>query len=221
MNTENSVRELRDDAVVPPPPPDARRAPAGDDRWARNPVVQAADRVAAYYPDDPRRKSPALATIMSLMPGLGQVYVGYYQQGFTNILIVAGTITLLNNSGRTGLSAMEPLLGVFLAFFWLYNLVDAGRRASFYNQALAGMEKIPAPDRLELPSGGGSLAGGALLVVAGLILLSNTMFGVSLQWLEQWWPVGLVAAGGYLIYSSMRDRRSRSTAAPAAEADGR
>lgn len=201
MTTDNSVRELRDETVMPPPPGDRSRSGASyppDDRWATK---------AAYYPDDPRRKSPALATIMSLMPGLGQVYVGYYQQGFTNILVVAGTITLLANSGDIGLSALQPLLGVFLAFYWLYNLVDAGRRATFYNQALAGVGKVTVPEDLRLPSGGGSLAGGVALVVLGVIIFSNTMYGISLRWLEQWWPLGLVAGGAYLIYSSLRDRR--------------
>lgn len=207
MTTDNSVRELGDEPVVPPPA-DPRHAPAipsSDDRWSRNPVVRAADRVSAYYPDDPRRKSPALATIMSLMPGLGQVYVGYYQQGFTNILIVGGLITLLSSS-RFGLWALEPLIGVFLAFFWLYNLVDAGRRATFYNQALAGVDKVSLPEDMKLPSGGGSLMGGVVLVVAGFVIFSNTMFGLSLEWLERWWPVGLVAVGVYLIYSAMKDR---------------
>lgn len=209
MNTENNVREVGDEAAVPPADP--RRAaarPPAEDRWARNAVVQAADRVAAYYPDDPRRKSPALATIMSAMPGLGQVYVGYYQQGFTNILIVATTITLLSQSGRIGLEALQPLLGVFLAFFWLYNLVDAGRRASFYNQALAGMDRLPVPSDMHLPTGGGALAGGVGLILAGLVVFSNTMFGMSLEWLERWWPLGLVAVGAYLVYSSVRDRRA-------------
>lgn len=165
---------------------------------------------ARRYLDDPRRKSPALATIMSLMPGLGQIYVGYYQQGFINILVVAGIITFLSNGGSIGLAAVEPLLGLFLAFFWLYNLVDAGRRASFYNQALAGLEKTTLPEDLRLPSGSGSLAGGVALIVLGLIVFSNTMYGISLEWLERWWPLGLVAGGAYLIYCSLRDRRRRS-----------
>jgi hypothetical protein len=220
MNTENNVREVGNEGIVPPPTSESRRGPGrqpGDERWSRNPVVQAAERVAAYYPDDPRRKSPALATIMSLMPGLGQVYVGYYQQGFTNVLVVATIITLLAQSNHIGLNGMEPLLGVFLAFFWLYNLVDAGRRASFYNQALAGMEKPPLADELALPTGGGALAGGVALVLAGVIVFSNTMFGVSLEWLREWWPLGLVAIGGYLIYSSIRDRRGRRSGSSAGD----
>jgi hypothetical protein len=43
---------------------------------------------------DPRRKSVALASILSCMPGLGQVYVGYYHLGFIYILVVTGLITI-------------------------------------------------------------------------------------------------------------------------------
>ena len=40
---------------------------------------------------DPRSKSPALAAILSMMPGLGQVYIGYYQRGFVHILVIASS----------------------------------------------------------------------------------------------------------------------------------
>jgi hypothetical protein len=202
MNSDTPVHELRDDAAMPPQ--DRTRPPVPyppDERWGRK---------GAYFADDPRRKSPALATLLSLMPGIGQIYVGYYQQGFVNIFVVAGTITLLANSGRWGVHGLEPLLGVFLAFYWLYNLVDAGRRAALYNHALAGLDKAALPEDVPLPSGGGSLAGGVALVAIGLIVFSNTMFGFSLEWLERWWPIGLVAAGAYLIYSSVLDRQKKS-----------
>ena len=42
---------------------------------------------------DSRRKSPGLACFLSLMPGLGQVYVGYYQRGFVHAAVVAALIT--------------------------------------------------------------------------------------------------------------------------------
>jgi len=35
------------------------------------------------------------------------------------------------------------------------------------------------------------------------------MFGFSLEWLERWWPAGLIAGGAYLVYSGMKDRMRR------------
>ncbi|MCB1163704.1 MAG: hypothetical protein R3C71_02895 [Candidatus Krumholzibacteriia bacterium] len=139
-------------------------------------------------------KSPVLACFLSLFPGLGQVYVGYYQRGFAHVLTIALCITLL----AAGIGDLTPLVGVFLAFFWLYNIVDAGRRAALYNQALDGIGNLEMPKDLELPFGG-SLAGGAALAALGVILLLNTRFDMSLAWVGEWWPLALVLFGGYLI----------------------
>jgi hypothetical protein len=171
--------------VVPPPP-------AG---WRRR----------DYYPEDSRTKSPALATLMSLVPGLGQVYIGYYQQGFVNILTVASLITLL----AQGLGAAAPLAGIFLAFFWLYNLVDAARKATMYNQALAGLGPLELPTHMEKPDRKGSLYAGILMMVFGIVVLAHTRFGLPLEWLERWWPSVLVIVGAYLVVRSVMDQRQK------------
>ncbi|HEY3383594.1 MAG TPA: DUF5668 domain-containing protein [Vicinamibacterales bacterium] len=153
--------------------------------------------------DDPRRKSPVLALVLSLMPGLGQVYVGYYQQGFANALIIASLIALLASNR---LHHMEPLFALFMSFYWLFNVVDAWRRAVFYNNALAGIGPATLPDDFPLSMGRGSLGGGIALIVVGAVMLSNTLFGVSLDWLEQWWPVAFIAVGAWLLYPNIVKR---------------
>ena len=170
-------------------------------------------RRGVFYQEDPRAKSPALAMVLSLMPGLGQVYLGFYQQGFVNILVVASIITALAR-GIPGY--LEPLLGVFLAFFWLYNLVDAGRRASFYNQALAGLGPLEMPGGLNLYESSGSIAGGAALIAVGLLFFAHTRFGMSLEWLEQWWPVALILMGAYLLYRAYREHKNKTQVPPEA-----
>ncbi len=153
--------------------------------------------------EDPRSKSPVLAAVLSLMPGLGQVYVGYYVHGFTNILVIASLITLL----ARGIGDLEPLAGLFLAYYWLYTVVDAARRAAFYNQALVGLGPMELPKDLQMPGSGGSLFGGIALIVLGGLALAYTRFNVSLAWLERWWPLALVIAGVYLIYKSWAAKR--------------
>ena len=60
----------------------------------------------------------------------------------------------------------------------------------------------------------GSIAGGAALLGIGFILLLHTRFGVSLEWMESWWPVAIVAFGAYLIIRARSDGgSSRSTSA--------
>jgi hypothetical protein len=148
------------------------------------------------YVDDPRRKSVLLASALAIMPGLGQIYVGYYQQGFTNIIAICGIIAVT----ALGPEDVAPIFGLFLAFFWLYNIVDAGRRASLYNQALAGLRPMDLPEDTKAPTWRGSLGGGILLIVAGLVLFLHTRFGVPLEWLREWWPLALVGVGAWLVY---------------------
>jgi len=154
-----------------------------------------------YFHEDPRMKSPALAIVMSLMPGLGQIYIGYYGQGFFNIVIVASIITILSREE----TPFTPFFALFLAFFWLYNVVDAYRRATLYNLTLEGLAPGQLPD-ISIAQNRGSLFWGVLLIIAGGLALTHTAFGYSLAWLDRWWPLALVLVGLYLIYKSFEAR---------------
>lgn len=161
-----------------------------------------------------QHKSPALACLLSAMPGIGQIYVGYYKIGFIHNVVFGSTIALL---AAGAFDALVPALGIFLSFFFIYNVVDAGRRATLYNLAVDGVEGIDLPSmNVSLPSFGGSLAGGAALMAVGAILLSNTLFGFSLDWLESWWPVAPIVIGAWLFAKALQERRS---AAPVVEED--
>ena len=144
------------------------------------------------YVDDPRRKRELFAGVLALMPGLGHVYVGYYRQAFQNVLVICFAFLLLSSGAFDG---VEPPIALFMAFYWLYNVVDAVRRASLYNQALVGLRAMDLPDDVPspMPLRMGSLGGGILLVAVGLILFTHTMFNWSLRWVGDWWPMGLVA----------------------------
>ena len=154
----------------------------------------------ASNPKPVDRKSPMAAVLLSMLPGLGQVYVGYYQRGFVYIAVVATVITLLN---QHGFYEVQPLLGVFLAFFWIYNMIDAARCASAVNRAgESGLQ----PELPELPAavGGGSMFAGIALVVIGVLILGRTVLGFSLEWLPEWWPVFLIIFGARMIIAGRR-----------------
>ena len=163
-------------------------------------------RALPSYPAETRRrrgfpyKSPLLACLLSLMPGLGQVYIGYYQRGFAHVAIFALLILALNN----GAGDLAPMFGVFMAFFVVYNIIDAGRRASLYNQAVDGFDGIDMPSDIRMPTSG-SMGWGVALVVFGILLLLNTRFDVSMAWMEDWWPAAGILLGGYLIYKSRKN----------------
>lgn len=144
-------------------------------------------------------KSPALATWLSLGPGLGQIYVGYYNQGFINIAVVAGIITVLASSH---IGFIKPFLGVFLAFYWIYNMIDANRRAHHYNKSMSGLGGETVPEDFKLPRTGGSLTWGIVLMALGVLFILDLNFDVSLDWIEDWWPLVLVIFGARLIFNA-------------------
>jgi len=158
---------------------------------------------------DPRRKSPLFASFLSAMPGIGQIYVGYYQRGFIHALVVGSLIAILN----VEIGPLTPLAALFLAFFWLYNIVDAGRRAMLYTEALAGRTGIELPEDFKTPALQGSVPGGLAIVAVGGVLLSHTVFGVSLEWVNDWWPAALILFGVYLVARSVMARSETKPAA--------
>ncbi len=105
-----------------------------------------------------------------------------------------------------GLGDLTPLAGLFLAFYWLYNMIDAGRRATAYNQALTGQRQSEFAQDL-LPGKESSLLGGVSLVVFGTLFLLYNQFGFSFYWIEDWWPLSMVILGAYLIFKFWADRR--------------
>ncbi len=185
-------------AAPPSTPPGVGQAPPATaaKEWLRN-----------AHSSDPRSKSPALAAVLSMMPGLGQIYVGYYQQGFINIVVIGGTIAMLASGALAGAT---PLFGMFLPFYWLFNMVDAARRATLYNLALQGTSPLTVPEEFEMPGLRGSLFGGSVLIALGFILLFHTRFGMSLDWIDEWWPVAPIVFGGYLLYKGIHKRPSTS-----------
>jgi hypothetical protein len=190
MTNEAATMTHDDDARAVMPAPEPAPAPQ-----------MYADRRA--FLDDPRRKSPWLAAILSAMPGLGQIYVGYYQQGFINALVVGGLIAVI--AGQMIDGDIIGVVGFLLGFFWLFNVIDAARRASLYNQALTGLRPM------DLPEDGkgrhaGSLAGGLAMILAGFVLFGHTMFGMSLDWIGQWWPMVVVGGGAWLVYQDWKGR---------------
>ena len=146
-------------------------------------------------------RSPFLATFLSLMPGLGQAWLGYYQQGFINIAVVAGCITALSSNRLEGI---EPFIALGMAFYWLYNMVDANRRAHHLYRVSAGLGAEEFTDEFPLPRPQGSLFGGVVLVLIGLLVIMDLNFGVSMEWIEDWWPLALVILGARMVWQARR-----------------
>ena len=116
---------------------------------------------------------------------------------------------------------IAPIFGMAAFFVWLFNIIDAGRMAAIYNHAMAGRDIMELPEDFKFPKMGGSIVGGAFLLVVGVVAISNTMFGISLDWVESWWPVLPIAIGGYLLLRGLQDyqKQQHGTAAASSMED--
>jgi hypothetical protein len=147
-------------------------------------------------PAAPLVKIPWLAFVLGGFPGIGHVYNGLYVRGLTFFAICASLIVLANRN---------PLFGFVLAFFWIFNMLDSFRQAMLINYGYAqdlGLSDLPA--RPGLAQGG--LAAGIVLFVIGTLALLERTFNLDLSLLFDYWPVGLMLVGGWMIGAALRQR---------------
>ena len=149
-----------------------------------------------------------ISVILALFPGLGHIYNGLYQRGIVLFLLAVGSIYLATEEG---------VMGMVVAFVWLFNIIDAYRQASLIERGFAtdlGLQDAPKP-----PANGqlGLLAGAGLFIIGFLALLDYT-FGYDIDRVWEYWPLGLLAAGAWLMIGAYRQwLRNRDEARPASE----
>ncbi len=151
----------------------------------------------AYRPPVNAGPNPTVAGILGAIPlGLGAVYCGQYAKGLAHLGIVVLAIV--------GLSSDLPwqadtALGIFLGFFWVYQILDAVRTA----RAIQANEPVPDPFGLASTFGTGEKvdttkvpAAAAILIGLGVLFLINTVFDFSLH---RFWPIILIVIGVWLF----------------------
>jgi TM2 domain-containing membrane protein YozV len=135
-------------------------------------------------------KSPILALVLSLFPGIGQIYNGQPAKALVFFFAWAGSIYLTAES--------NPFFAFLIAFTYFYNLVDAWRSATAINARHAGGHGLVEDDTTESP------AWGAALIGVGTLLLLNNLGWLRLAALQRYWPLVLMAAGAVFFYGSMQ-----------------
>lgn len=140
-------------------------------------------------------KSPALATLLSLFPGVGQLYNGELAKGVAFVSAVGTCVFLIGSSDA------EPFFALLLAFIYFYGLIDAYQSAQRINlMALSGV----TPKSMEEPSP----VWGTSLVGMGFLLLAHNFGLFRFEWLTKFWPLILVGAGVSLLRGSLWGRNS-------------
>jgi TM2 domain-containing membrane protein YozV len=138
-------------------------------------------------------KSPILALVLSLFPGIGQIYNGQPAKALAFFFGWVGSIYLTAEA--------NPFFAFLIAFTYLYNLVDAWRSASAINARYAGGYGVAEEDAAESP------AWGAVLMGVGALLLLNNLGWLRLAAMQRYWPLVLIAAGGAFLYGSVQRAR--------------
>lgn len=154
--------------------------------------------VPPQAPPNLLRKKPLLALLLSAFPGLGQIYDGLYLRGLILFLIFSGLISLVQ-------AADEPFFVLGIFFTALFAMVDAYRQALLINYGYAqdlGLSDLPARPRV----GQGGIVAGVILALIGLFALLARFFVIDLELLADLWPVGLIAAGVWLVVATVRER---------------
>jgi hypothetical protein len=162
---------------------------------------------AAPRPSSGHGPNPTVAGILAgFFPfGVGAVYCSQYAKGLAHLLIFALLIFGSDHAGN-----WDWLFGIGIAFFYVYQIIDAVRTAR------ALQEGQPAPDPMGLGQtfsmgekfDSGKLPVGAVILIGlGVLFLLHTM-GIMEYGFERYWPLILIFLGGWMFYRNWdRSRR--------------
>jgi hypothetical protein len=157
---------------------------------------------AAAIPVAPVTSSGPNPTVAGILAGffpfgVGAVYTGQYAKGLAHLAIFA---LLVAGCSVSNSEALPVICGFGIAFFYVYQIVDAVRTA----RALQTGQPVPDPYGLGATFGAGAKVdtskvpfGAMLLILLGVLFLLNTM-GLELG-LDRFWPLILIAIGGWLF----------------------
>jgi len=169
-------------APAPPPPPIAF-GPAG------------------ALPSAPLPKNPGAAGALGIIPGMGHLYLGLYQRAAILFGIWVLFISLAGHSHG-------PFPGIAIPFWMVFSIIDATRQAKAINATGRPESNILGSDEPVRVSG--SLTAGILLILIGGFLLLDRFVTIDLSFLNDWWPVLLVAFGAWQVFRHYQGKRPAS-----------
>jgi TM2 domain-containing membrane protein YozV len=143
-------------------------------------------------------KSPAAAGILSgIFPGTGFLYLGQYLKGLVYILVFAGLVTM-QGSGR-----MQPFLGLCLAGFYIFQIIDAIQAAKIVNRkavaASSDAAELTPAEELSGDIRTGSVFWGMFLLGLGALFLLANFDVIDYGSVWKYWPVLIIVIGVKLV----------------------
>jgi Domain of unknown function (DUF5668)/B-box zinc finger len=156
-----------------------------------------------HQPGSGSGPNPTVAGILAgFFPfGVGAVYTGQYAKGLAHLAVFALLIAGCNAADNSHSDALGVICGLGLAFFYVYQIIDAVRSA----RAIQTAQPVPDPFGLAATFGGGAKietskipVGAIVLIGIGLLFLLHTM-GLTEFGLDRFWPLILIGLGAWLF----------------------
>jgi hypothetical protein len=142
-------------------------------------------------------RSPALATMLGFIPGLGAVYNGEYMKAIVHVLVFASLVGIESGDHPDSIHAF---IGIMIAAFVIYMVIDANLSAK---ARLAG--KAPSDPLSEI--GKGRTVWPFVLIGIGILFLLRNFDFINMdEMINRWWPVLLIAIGGFMVWRRTEKR---------------
>ena len=159
----------------------------------------------AAWPGSRGDVSPALAFFLGLIPGVGAIYNGQYAKGLVHAVVWGVLMSIATSNAVHG---MEAVFVMLVIAWWAYMAIEAHRTA---HKLRNGEPVDEYSSVLDLRGGPAHFpVAGIALIVLGVLLLLHTLDVLDFEYVVRYWPVLLIAAGVYLLWS----RFSSHEAAP-------
>lgn len=136
-------------------------------------------------------KTPGLAGVLAFIPGVGAIYNGQYTKAIAFIAVFAGLIVSMDRAS----GGEETFLGLLMAAYIFYMIVDSIRSAKLINERAAGQP--PQPTTVELPGGAEkeSLTGGIVILIVGVLFQLRNFGLFSFGTIWRLWPLIIIVVG--------------------------
>ena len=175
-------------------------------------------------------KSPFLAAVLSLIPGVGHLYLGLATKGLTLLTITLGGFVLMVVAPMVASMGprTEAMVSVVVYFLLIapvclfYSIFDAyhAAKGSPVDGISLGSRPAPAPARAgDSPANQNdpayleyrcslhnqsALTWGVILTLTGILSLGWTVGGYRMTYLPRLWPLVLVALGLVILAGNLR-----------------
>ena len=185
-----------------PPPPPAASIPAAS--------IPAAPPLPAFPAPLPAGfKKPAVAGLLSALPGVGHLYLGLYQRAAAFFSIWVLIIAFVERGHGSG-----PL-GIFIPFWWFFVLIDAVRQAHAINATGAPEANLVTGEKPIKVQG--NLAFGVFLILFGAFFLLDRFVTIDLSFLLDWWPAAVILFGAWQVFTYYKGKKGAEGAAVGAD----